>query len=193
MKSDKNFRNVIWEGRFQPIHKGHISYIRTLLEYGEHLWIFVVDNERSDTALPPVKSAVPWFSEVVDSHHNQEKNPLPFWLRLRLVQETLREEFGSDAPITVWGGRRLDFQWEYYSKAFPPNRVFLTPQRDDFEDLKAKAWETLGETVIRIDVSHIPQISATMVRAAWNNPHELANLLHPHTLKLLRSYHDQSI
>jgi hypothetical protein len=193
METLQRFKNIIWEGRFQPMHRGHIAYVKMLLTYGEHVWIFVVDNERSDTADPPVSSPVPWFSEIVDSHHNEEKNPLPFWLRLRIVQETLRDEFGPEAPLTVWGGRRLDFQWEYYRRALPPQRVFLTPLRDEFEDVKARAWQELGETVIRIEVSEIPRISATMVRAAWNHPDERSTLLHPRTVSLLEEYHGQSL
>jgi cytidyltransferase-like protein len=192
MNTQNKHPNVIWEGRFQPIHRGHIAYIKTLLELCDHLWLFVVDNERSDSAAPPVSSSIPWFSKIVDEHHRSDKNPLPFWLRLRLVQETLTAEFGSCAPITVWGGRRLDFQWPYYAKAFPQNRVFVTPLRDDFEDVKAKAWEELGEQVVRLDVSHIPTISATMVRSAWNNPTERNKLLHPRTVELLQEFGSSS-
>jgi hypothetical protein len=188
MPNQKQFTNAIWEGRFQPIHHGHIGYIGTIMNYCERLWLFVVDNERSDSAVPPVTSSVPWFSKIVDEHHCAEKNPLPFWLRLRLVQETVRAEFGANAPITVWGGRRLDFQWEYYSRAFPPDRVFLTPNRDDFEDTKARAWSELGEKVVRIDVEHLPKISATMVRAAQDIPSERDKLLHPRTVELLEEY-----
>ncbi|HJU10168.1 MAG TPA: hypothetical protein VJ728_04790, partial [Candidatus Binataceae bacterium] len=104
-----------------------------LLDYGTHLWIFVVENEVS-TALSveeQKKLPVPEFTEMVDKHHRAEKNPLPFWLRYRLVNETLRAEF-PNSPITVWGGRRLDLLWPFYARALPPDRIFITPTRDDF-------------------------------------------------------------
>jgi hypothetical protein len=183
----KEYRNAVWEGRYQPIHRGHVRYAATLLERAEHVWIFVVDNERM-ADLPGVTSPVPEFSMIVDGHHGSEKNPLPFWLRYRMVVETLREEFGSDAPITVWGGRRLDLAWDYYRKALPPDRVFLTPERDAFEDAKAAAWRTLGERVERIDVSHIPPVSATMLRARLQQGVPVADLLCAKTEELLRRY-----
>lgn len=181
--------NVIWEGRFQPIHQGHISYIKLLLENTNHLWIFVVENEVSTNVIGSYKnSPVPEFTKEVDSHHISEKNPLPFWLRYRLVIETLRAELGPDAPITVIGGRRLDLSWSLYDKIFPSNRVFMTPLRDSFEDFKANAWKSLGEEVIRVDVSHLPKISATQVRDALKKGNSVENLLSPTTISLLHEY-----
>jgi hypothetical protein len=177
--------NVIWEGRYQPIHRGHLAYISKLLEHAEHLWLFVVLNETSEQAgfrlddLP-----VPEFTRHVDPHHVPEKNPLPFWLRYRLVAETVRDEF-PDAPITVWGGRRLDLAWPLYAKAFPPDRIFLTPLRDSFEDIKAAAWATLGEDVLRVDVSDLPDISATATREALKSDVPLERFLAPRTVSLL--------
>jgi hypothetical protein len=178
------YANVIWEGRFQPIHRGHVAYIELLLEQARHLWIFLVENETSASAgvtdLP-----VPEFTAEVDGHHGAEKNPLPFWLRYRLLVETLADEL-PDAPLTVWGGRRLDLMWDFYARALPPDRVFLTPTRDTFEDAKARAWERLGETVVRIDVSGLPKISATELRARLRSGEPADDLICPATERILR-------
>lgn len=183
------YRNVIWEGRYQPIHRGHILYVKTLLEYAEHLWIFIVENERStDVIRKGEKVPVPEFTIIADEHHSPEKNPLPFWLRYRLVTETLRAELGSDAPITVWGGRRFDLAWPFYSKTLPPNRVFITPNRDSFEDAKANAWSKLGEKVIRLDIDHLPKISATQIRERIRESKSVSDLLCPKTEDLLREF-----
>ncbi len=183
------YQNVIWEGRFQPIHIGHLSYIKRLLEYGDHLWIFVVENEKSTDVLHfGQKSPVPDFTSIVDTHHVNEKNPLPFWLRYRLVIDTIKFEFRDNVPITVLGGRRLDLAWDIYSKIFPPNRVFITPLRDSFEDCKAKAWRDLGEKVIRVEVDDLPKISATQVREKIKNQEPLKRLLSPATVSLLKQY-----
>jgi hypothetical protein len=177
--------NVIWEGRYQPIHRGHLAYIQMLLERAEHLWLFVVMNETSrDAGLTLDDLPVPEFTREVDPHHVPEKNPLPFWLRYRLVAETVRAEF-PDAPITVWGGRRLDLAWPLYAKSFPPERVFLTPLRDSFEDTKAAAWHKLGEEVLRVDVSHLPPISATATREALRNGSSFEQFLAPRTVEIL--------
>lgn len=173
----------IWEGRFQPIHRGHLRYVELLLERCERVWIFVVENETSERAGRPV-SPVPEFTAEVDGHHGAEKNPLPFWLRYRLVVETLGEHLPG-APITVWGGRRLDLMWDFYARALPPDRVFLTPERDAFEDAKARAWEQLGERVQRVDVSGLPPISATELRRRLATGEDVAELLHPTTERLL--------
>ncbi len=181
------YENVIWEGRFQPIHKGHLAYIKILLSKSKNLWIYVVDNEVS-TNIPDFISPVPFFTEEVDKHHIASKNPLPFSLRYKMVIETLKEEFGSDAPIYVFGGKRLDLDWDYYKKILPDNRFFLTPLRDDFENIKARAWKELGELVERIDVSKLPKISATMVRESIRSGKKAESLLNKKTLSILKEY-----
>ncbi len=180
------FANVIWEGRFQPIHRGHLAYVKLLLTYAEHLWIFVVENEVSrDVVQDQSYLPVPDFTTEVDRHHGQEKNPLPFWLRYRLVQSTLREEL-PQAPITVWGGRRLDLAWPFYARAFPRERIFITPKRDAFEDAKAKAWTQLGERVMRVEVDQIPAISATELRNALRKGERTARFLCASIERLLK-------
>lgn len=182
------FANVIWEGRFQPIHRAHVEYIRRLLTYGTHVWVFVVENEVSTSPIMPLgELPVPEFTAVVDEHHGVEKNPLQFWQRLRLVQETIRAEL-PDAPVTVWGGRRLDLMWSFYSRAFPSDRIFLTPERDDFEDVKAAAWAKLGERVKRIDVADIPKISATLLRDRLESGGSISDLVCPSTEALLKEF-----
>ena len=180
-------KTALWEGRFQPIHKGHLAYIELLLTKSETLWLYVVENEVS-TSIPNFKSPVPEFTAEVDTHHISEKNPLPFWLRYQIVHETIRYEFGGNAPIHLWGGRRLDLDWPFFKKALPKDRVFLTPSRDRFEDSKARAWATLGEKVVRIDVDHLPKISATQVREAIRNKQDLSDLLSKKTLEILNDY-----
>lgn len=181
----EKFKNVIWEGRFQPIHLGHISYIKKLLAFGEHVWIYMVHNEVSKSDF---NSPVPYFTEEVDKHHIVEKNPIPFSIRYRIVRETLLNEFGADAPITFWGGRRMDLSWSFCKQALPEERVFLTPERDEFEDIKAKAWNDLGEKVIRINVSDLPKISATQVRKAIKENKSTEGLLSPKTYELMKKF-----
>jgi hypothetical protein len=103
------------------------------------------------------------------------------------VVETLRAELGDGAPVTVWGGRRLDLTWDYYVHALPPNRVFLIPERDSFEDAKASAWRQLGERVYRVDVDDLPKVSGTMVRERIASGGSLTDLLCPSTVALLRA------
>ena len=181
------FDNVIWEGRFQPIHKGHVEYVKTLLQYARHVWVFVVENEVSTDVSSGGDLPVPEFSHEVDEHHVDEKNPFPFWLRYRMVVETLLEELPG-APITVWGGRRLDLLWPFYRRALPPNRVFLTPTRDSFEDAKARAWQQLGERVVRIDTSAFPPVSATLVRQRLLSGDAVSDVLCKSTERLLREF-----
>ncbi|MCC7142438.1 MAG: hypothetical protein IT349_10085 [Candidatus Eisenbacteria bacterium] len=179
------FKNVIWEGRFQPIHRGHLAYIRELLAYGERVWLYVVANETShDLGLTPDRLPVPEFTEVVDPHHRPEKNPLPYWFRYLVVVETVRAEFG-DGPVVVGGGRRLDLGWDLYEKIMPPDRVFITPDRDDFEDVKAAAWRRLQEKNFRINVSHLPKVSATMIRDRVRAGEPVEHLLAARTQELL--------
>ena len=172
---------IIWEGRYQPIHLGHIAYIRHLLSKGMPVWIYLVDNEVSDD-LPEIKSPVREFTSIVDQHHRPEKNPLPFWLRYQLLTATLSGEFGANPDLTVWGGRRLDLHWPYVSKALPPKRKFILSKRDDFEDAKAKFWASLGQPVERIQKIDGPSFSATDFRTALANGEPIDQFLSSHTI-----------
>ena len=179
------YANAVWEGRFQPIHRGHLAYIELLLERADHVWLVVVFNETSaETRIALEELPVPEFTRAVDPHHRSEKNPLPFWVRYQLVQRTIREELG-DERITVWGGHRMDLDWDAYARSLPPDRVFLTPLRDSFEDVKASAWSALGERVERVDVSGLPEVSATAVRDELRRGGDARSLLAPSTVRLL--------
>lgn len=185
----KKFRNVVWEGRFQPFHRGHCEYVRRLLDYGERVWIYVVANEVSTEVVEdPSRLPVPEFTRAVDPHHAPSKNVLPLWLRCLIVERAVASEFGPDAPISVSSGRRLDLDWAYYEKNLPPDRVFLTPLRDSFEDVKAASWQKLGERCERLDVSDLPRISATMIRERLASGADVSDLLPPVVKELLEEF-----
>jgi hypothetical protein len=183
----KEYKNAIWEGRFQPVHIGHLAYIKELLIYADHIWLVVLENNKSTNEEFNGKNLpVPEFSKTVDEHHGIEKNPLPLWVRYETVKKTVISEFGVEVPITVLWGRRLDLDWDFYRRNFPAERVFLTPTRDSYEDVKAAAWEKLGEKCVRIDVDHLPKISASAVREVMQQGKEDTDLLHPETIKTLK-------
>lgn len=187
-KENKKYENIIWEGRFQPFHFGHLAYIKKIKNYAKNLWIIVLSNETSTEILgSPNKSPVPEFTKEVDPHHKEEKNPLPHWIRFLIVKKSIEEEFGADSNIHVTMGHRLDLDWEYYKKNLPPDRVFFTPLRDGYEDSKAKAWKKLGEKCVRIDVSDLPVISATMVREHVNQGIDASHLLPVTAINILEN------
>ncbi|REC61342.1 hypothetical protein DRF65_16640 [Chryseobacterium pennae] len=186
---ENKFPNVIWEGRFQPIHIGHLKYMEKLLSFGNHLYIVVVANElSSEVYKSPEELPVRFFSEEVDFHHQPEKNIFPYWLRYRMVNDAVKEFFNNTDKITIMSGRRLDLAWDLYQKVLPPERVFITPTRDSFEDTKAKAWVFLNEKNYRIDVSDLPVVSATLVRSLLEekNISELEKYLLPSTIQMLK-------
>lgn len=186
---ENKFPNVIWEGRFQPIHIGHLKYMEKLLSFGNHLYIVVVANELSSEVFKvPEELPVRFFSEEVDFHHQPEKNIFPYWLRYRMVNDAIKEYFNNTDQITIMSGRRLDLAWDLYQKVLPPERVFITPTRDSFEDTKAKAWVFLNEKNYRIDVSDLPVVSATLVRSLLEekNISELEKYLLPSTIRMLK-------
>ncbi|MDR7303524.1 adenylyltransferase/cytidyltransferase family protein [Haloactinomyces albus] len=172
----------IWEGRFQPIHRGHVAYVRELLKLCDDLIIVVVANEVSEVSSSPV----PEFSAIVDEHHRSENNPWPLWQRRKLVSKTLTATF-PEANITVLAGHRLDLDWNLYDQLLPPDRVFAVPTRDDFEDAKAEAWTSLGERVHRVDTSHVMSVSGTLVRERMQEGKELESVLEPITAELISS------
>lgn len=180
--------NAIWEGRFQPLHRGHVEYIKLILAHAKRLWLVVVENERgTDDGAARFDLPVPEFTALIDQNHVPEKNPLPLWLRYKIVKETLSEELPRH-EIHVWAGRRLDLQWPFYDKALPPQRTSFTPLRDEFEDAKAEAWRKLGQSVVRLRVDHLPHFSATMVRKRVESGNSIAELVCPRTESILREF-----
>lgn len=182
----RGMRNIVWEGRFQPIHVGHVAYVERLLEHADTCTVVVVANE-SSTSFPASSVPVPWFSQMVDTHHRQEKNPWPLRQRVHLVKETLATAFGREA-VDVVAGHRLDLDWALWDQLLPEDRIFVTPLRDEFEDAKARAWDALGQTVERLDVHDLPKVSATDVRARMTRGGSLEPLMHPRTIQMLEEY-----
>ncbi|MBS2964824.1 adenylyltransferase/cytidyltransferase family protein [Actinocrinis puniceicyclus] len=179
------YPHLVWEGRFQPVHRGHLAYVGELLRHADQVTVVVVANETSTHSAVP--SPVPQFSAIVDGHHAAERNPWPLWLRQRMVQSAVRAAHpGRAADVTVLGGHRLDLDWPLYRQLLPADRVFAVPARDDFEDAKARAWTALGERVVRLDVGHLPRISGTQVRELMASGDALDEVLHPVTLAALR-------
>lgn len=178
---------LVWEGRFQPIHRGHVAYVGELLRRAAAVTIVVVANELSDG-----RSPVPDFSRMVDAHHAAERNPWPLWLRHRMVVETLRAEYPEAVGagrVQVLAGHRLDLDWELYrGQLLPADRAFAVPLRDAFEDAKAAAWRSLGERVERVDVGHLPEVSGTLVRELLASGGELDRVLLPATRRLLAEH-----
>lgn len=173
----------VWEGRFQPIHKGHVAYVGELLKLCDRLVIVVVANEVSAGRATPVPS----FSSIVDEHHRGEKNPWPHWFRQQLVAQTLKTVF-PEGDITVLAGHRLDLDWQLYDDLLPPGRTFAVPTRDAFEEDKARAWLALGQEVRRVEVGHLPEVSGTLVRQRMAAGGPLDALLEPITCRLLNEY-----
>ena len=184
------YENAIWEGRFQPLHRGHVEYVKLVLTHAKRIWLVVVENERAqnNTAVADLFDLpVPEFTALIDQNHVPEKNPLPLWLRYKIVKETLSEELPNQ-EIHVWAGRRLDLQWHFYDKALPPERVFFTPIRDEFEDAKAAAWKKLRQSVVRLDVQNLPHFSATTVRRRVENAESVSEYLCPRTEAILQEF-----
>jgi D-3-phosphoglycerate dehydrogenase len=178
---------LVWEGRFQPIHRGHVAYVGELLRRAVAVTVVVVANELSHG-----RSPVPDFSRLVDAHHAAERNPWPLWLRHRMVVETLRAAYPEAVGagrVQVLAGHRLDLDWELYRRQLlPDDRAFAVPLRDGFEDAKAAAWTSLGERVERVDVSHLPAVSGTLVRDLLAAGERLDRVLLPTTQRLLAEY-----
>lgn len=179
---------LVWEGRYQPFHLGHLAVVERLLADTRTLTVVVVANERSAETDPDGRpTPVPEFSRVVDGHHQADKNPWPLWLRVAVVTETVRAAF-PPGEVQVLSGHRIDLDWPLYDQLLPPERVFCVPVRDDFEDLKAKAWTELGQRVSRVELPEAMEVSGTLVRERLEAGEGLEGLLHPVALDVLRRH-----
>lgn len=143
-------KGIIFGGSFDPIHQGHISLIKSLLEYFKKVLI------------APTKQN-PW----------KERESLDLDFRLRLIQTVLKDEQILDKTELI------DYPYEYskdlvahlktLKSSYSEEKTYWATGEDSKGSIsKWKDFETLGITVVIVPIEiniHSTQIREGMAKA----------------------------
>lgn len=149
---------AVWDGRFQPLHKGHVEFARAIIDYFDlPLVIMVIQSSES--------SSDDNYSKEVDRHHRLARNPLTLWER-RVMLKLAIEEQGLSSRVEIVGIPRPDLFWSIASLFYPPNRFMCLSGKDDYERRKKTFWASLGERTKVVPTDGLTTVSASQVKAA---------------------------
>lgn len=153
---------LIFTGRFQPFHNGHLSIINKLCELYPYETICVAIIKDA-----PLKEAKSEFDREVDIKLSKDRNPFKTDITLKLVTEILRN-IKYDNVVTTLMPRASMETWNYITSLFDCDRIWIFTQnttgQDNWEDIKCKFYESRGEKVIRIPIEK--KIDGTTIRHA---------------------------
>lgn len=151
----------VWLGRFQPVHKGHLDFLRAAGEHCERIFVFAVGS-----SLPKDEGI---NADVMDRSHDITRNPYGLAERFRWLTMAVEELGSLRCRIFCSMGPRIDYDPDFYRMALPQDRVFLVSDRDAEEDRKRVLLEMAGETCLTVKGKQWSRISSTLVRQALAN------------------------
>ena len=156
--ADPNQLYAVWDGRFQPFHKGHLSVIRAILsQLGLPLVVMIIQSSEAPDAAG--------YSKEVNRHHKPDRNPLTAWERFIIISMALQAE-GVIESVTLLGIPRPDLYWPLARSFYPPRRLICLTGKDAYEKSKEEFWCALGEATRTISILSVPSVSATDVKVA---------------------------
>lgn len=175
---DPSVEHAVWDGRFQPFHRGHLAVIRRILDvHPGPLVVMIIQSSTRDH-----DSA---YSAQVDLHHQSHRNPLSLWERFCIVRMAL-DAAALAQRVTVLGILRPDLYWPVTQQFYPPNRFICLTGKDEYERAKVSFWRNLGERPVVIEVPGVEGISATELRRRMRDSEGWEELLAPGTADYFR-------
>jgi cytidyltransferase-like protein len=164
---------AVWDGRFQPLHRGHVAVMERILDrFDAPLVVMVIQS-----SVVPGGDA---YTREADRHHAAARNPLTLWERCQMLDAVVEAE-GWRERVRVLGILRPDLFWPQIQPFYPPRRFMILTGKDDYERAKAGFWAGLGETCATLDCAGLPAISASEVKANLRAGTGIESWLHPAT------------
>ena len=156
---------VIFTGRFQPLHMGHIHLLEAIKrKYPDDLLLLCLI--RNTTGIKEAKEASA-FHQLSQKKQTAANNPLPNWNRYRLLSLAVRESEVLRENTEIIFRNRSDLDWEESVADVPENRIWVFPGygKEEFDKQKVAFYRSKGERVEIIDFyDDDPICSATAVR-----------------------------
>lgn len=130
---------MVWAGRFQPFHSGHLSFLTKICRIGvEPVVVAVIASSN--------RNPVDAYSEEANAQHRSARNPLSVWERVTMIRLCLEAE-GLSNRVVPMGIPRPDAHWDTVRSFYPPRRVLCFSDRNRFESMKVQHWRSMGEKV----------------------------------------------
>lgn len=152
-----SFQNAVWDGRFQPVHRGHIAVVeRAFTQFECDLTVMIIQSS---------EGSKDEYGDEVNRHHQLSRNPLTYWERVRLL-ELSEPRVPAGLKLRIQGIPRPDLYWDLARPFYPPGRFLILTGKDEYEQRKVHFWNGLGETTRLLDTSGLPKFSATDLKKA---------------------------
>lgn len=162
---------IIYTGRFQPFHNGHLSLIRRLCtSYPKEIICIAIIKDI------PFLNKKDEFDKQTDIMLSKVRNPLSSDNALALVNRVVKKLPYNNIVVTLMPRASLE-SWGYITSLFDCDRTWVFTQnitsQDEWEDEKCHFYKSQGEKVIRIPIEK--DIEGTIIRQAIKN-HEYVKL-----------------
>lgn len=150
---------IIYTGRFQPFHNGHMNLIKRLKrEYpNEHICLAIIKDVPIN-----IKTI---FDEVVDNMLEKARNPFNSEVTLALVCEALRDDGLEEVLVTLMP-RASDETWLLITALFDCERIWVFTEnqlgKDEWEDKKYEFYKSRGDKVVRVPIKK--DFSGSLIR-----------------------------
>lgn len=163
---------LIYCGRFQPFHNGHLTTLRSAATLDGRLVVGVVFS-----ALSPEHTPSDEFTAMGDARLSASLNPFSVIDRLTMISATVRSHHLADRT-TVMPMPRPDVYWELVTAMLPGPRTWILPIGDDpFNQVKERFFVGRGDRVVRVQGD--PTVCGTQVRKALAEDPRVAVTLVP--------------
>jgi cytidyltransferase-like protein len=167
----------IFTGRFQPLHKGHISFLENvkMCHPDSTLLICII---RQTTQPQPFASNSSFNKESIMKHHPQN-NPLPNWNRYMLLSLAVKSNHFLRENTEIIFRNRSDIDWDESVQDLPKDRIWLLPKyaKEPFDLEKQKYYQSKNERIETIDLYNKEEdYSASNIRRQLRKYRENADL-----------------
>jgi cytidyltransferase-like protein len=138
--------HMLYCGRFQPFHNGHLAVIQQILDNSEGPLIIgvIINAIRSRSSIPEDT----WeLAQMGDERQAEDLNPVPLLDRLEMIGKALNEA-NLSSRIRVLPMPRPESYWELVIAMVPGTRTWvLTDSSDPFELGKQRFFISRGDRI----------------------------------------------
>ena len=162
-------RNLVFTGRFQPLHSGHLNMIRAIKKnFPEDLLIICIIRNTIEEVLPSQENE---FNKISRKKQTKENNPLPNWDRYMLLKLAIDSEKLLSKNTIILFRERSDLDWKKSISDLPNDRVFIFPhcQKEKFDQEKMKYYQQQGEQIEILESEGSGDVSGTKIREQIRN------------------------
>ena len=156
---------IIFTGRFQPLHMGHIHMLEAIKrKYPNNLLLLCMIRNTTGTKKAKGDSS---FHQIAQKKHATTNNPLPNWNRYRLLSLAVQGNELLREHTEIIFRNRSDLDWDESVADLPDDRIWVFPRhgKEEFDKEKVEYYRSKGERVEIIDYfDDNPACSATAVR-----------------------------